>query len=63
MSDKYKYQDAYEQRKGIIAKTYKLKRETVDRFAEACKQNKVSQARQLEKMMDEYCKEGDKGNE
>ncbi len=42
---------------GYIAKSYKLKKETVETFAEACKKAGVSQAGQLTKMMLEFAKE------
>lgn len=44
----------YEQKVGIIAKTYKLKRELTDAFADACKKAGVSQSAQLSKMMQEF---------
>lgn len=47
----------YQRKAGIIAKTYKLKRELVDQFAEACEIAGVSQAGQLSKMMKEFIEE------
>ena len=39
---------------GIIAKTYKLKREVAEEFAKACKKTGVSQSEQLIRMMEEF---------
>lgn len=45
----------YEIKAGIISKSYKLKREVVEAFAEACKEAGVSQASKLSEMMIGYC--------
>ena len=50
----------YEKKAGWISKSYKLKRETVEAFAEACEKAGVSQAGQITKMMKEFI---DKMNE
>lgn len=39
---------------GYVAKSYKLKKDTVEAFAEACKTAGVSQAGQLTKMMNDF---------
>ncbi len=44
----------YEAAHGWISKSYKMKREIVESFAEACKAAGVSQAGQLMKMMQEF---------
>ena len=44
----------YETSHGWISKSYKMKREIVESFAEACKAAGVSQAGQLMKMMQEF---------
>lgn len=44
----------YQDKAGWISKSYKLKREVVEAFAEACDRAGVSQAGQLSKMMKEY---------
>lgn len=44
----------YEKKAGWTSKSYKLKIEIVDSFAEACKLAGVSQAGQLSKMMREF---------
>lgn len=46
----------YEAKAGWMSKTYKLKRETVEEFAEACDKAGVSQAGQLTKMMNDFIK-------
>lgn len=47
----------YQKKAGIMAKSYKLKRELVDQFAKACETAGVSQAGQLSKMMKEFIEE------
>lgn len=44
----------YEEKAGWVSKSYKLKREVVEQFAEACERAGVSQAAQLTKMMNEF---------
>lgn len=44
----------YEQKAGFVSKSYKLRRELVDQFAEACEKAGVSQAAQLTAMMTEF---------
>ena len=44
----------YEKKAGWVSKSYKLKREVVDQFAETCERVGVSQAAQLTKMMQEF---------
>ncbi len=51
----------YEQKAGWISKSYKLKREMVERFAEACEEAGVSQAGQISKMMQEFIEDRKKG--
>lgn len=46
----------YEQKAGWLSKSYKLRRELVEEFAEACKKAGVSQAGQLSVMMEEFIK-------
>lgn len=41
----------YEQKAGFVSKSYKLRRELVEQFAEACEAAGVSQAAQLTAMM------------
>lgn len=44
----------YQEKVGLISKSYKLKKELTDEFAEACKRAGVSQAEQISKMMREF---------
>lgn len=44
----------YEKKAGWMSKSYKLKREIVEAYAEACKKADVSAAGQLMKMMTEF---------
>lgn len=44
----------YEKKAGFVSKSYKLRKEIVDQFAEACDKAGVSQAAQLTKMMKEF---------
>lgn len=44
----------YEQKAGIVSKSYKLRRELVDQFAAACEKAGVSQAAQITAMMKEF---------
>lgn len=46
--------EKYMKKAGWISKSYKLKRELVESFAEACEIAGVSQAGQLMKMMKEF---------
>lgn len=50
----------YEAKAGWMSKSYKMKRETVEAFAEACNKAGVSQAGQLMKMMNEFMEEKNK---
>lgn len=55
--EKYKYQAAYDDRNGLISKSYKLNRAIVNDFKTTCQRMGISQAAQLQKMMAEYIKE------
>ncbi len=44
----------YEAKAGFVSKSYKLRKELVEQFAEACEAAGVSQAAQLTKMMREF---------
>ena len=46
----------YQMKKGLISKSYKLDRETVELFAEACENAETSQAKELTKFMKRYIK-------
>ena len=47
----------YQDKAGWMSKSYKMKRETVEAFADACNKAGVSQAGQLMKMMREFIEE------
>lgn len=49
--------ERYQKKAGWLSKTYKLKRELVEQFAEACERAGVSQAGQLSKMMSAFVEE------
>lgn len=51
---KIRPQDKWNAKAGLISKSYKLKRELVDAFADACEKAGVSQAGQLSMMMREF---------
>lgn len=50
----------YQDKAGWISKSYKLKKEVVKAFAEACDKAGVSQAGQLSRMMKEYTEQVNK---
>lgn len=47
----------YQNKVGLVAKSYKIKKELADRFAVACKKAGVSQAAQITKMMEKFIEE------
>ena len=49
--------EKYTKKVGIVSKSYKLKKELVDEFAEACEKAGISQAAQLSKMMKQFIEE------
>lgn len=49
--------DKYQKKAGYMTKGFKLKREIVAQFEEACKKAGVSQASQVTKMMREFIEE------
>ncbi len=51
---KIRPQDKWNARAGLISKSYKLKRELVEAFADACEKAGVSQAGQLSRMMSDF---------
>ena len=46
----------YQKKKGLISKSYKLPRDVVDEFAEACEAMELPQAKVLAKYMAYYIK-------
>lgn len=47
-------QDKWNAKAGYISKSYKLKKEVVEKFAAACKKNGISQAGKLTELMKEF---------
>lgn len=46
----------YQEKVGLVSKSYKIKKELADAFAKACEKKGISQAKQLSLMMDEFIK-------
>lgn len=46
--------EKYRKKVGIVSKSYKLRKEVVEQFAEACRKAGVSQSAQLTKIMKEF---------
>ena len=46
----------YHEKKGLVSKSYKLPRETVELFAEACENAETTQAKELTKFMLRFIK-------
>ena len=44
----------YQKKVGMIAKSYKIKKEVADRFAMACEKAGVSQAAKITELMEEF---------
>lgn len=44
----------YQEKVGLISKSYKLQKDTVERFAQACKKAGVSQSGQITKWMEDF---------
>ncbi len=51
---KVRPQDVWSAKNGYISKSYKLKKDVVEEFKEACDRVGVSQASQLTKLMKEF---------
>lgn len=51
-AEKMRPQDRWNEKVGLISKSYKLKRELTEEFAEACDSAGVSQAGQISKMIE-----------
>ena len=50
----------YTEKVGLISKSYKLRRDLVEQFAQACEEAGVSQSRQLSDMMKNFIEEQNK---
>jgi hypothetical protein len=46
----------YHKKKGLISKSYKLDRQIIEMFAEACENAETTQAKELSKFMKRYIK-------
>jgi hypothetical protein len=55
--------EKYQKKAGWMSKSYKLKREVVEAFAEACEQAGVSQAGKLTELMKGFIEEVNKTKE
>lgn len=53
----------YEKKAGWVSKSYKLKKDIVEAYAEACDKAGVSAAGQLTKMMKQFIEETEKASE
>lgn len=54
---KQRPQDKWNEKNGLVPKTYKLQKEIAEAFAEACERAGTSKKKQLEKMMLEFIEE------
>lgn len=59
---KIRPQDKWNAKAGYVSKSYKLKEEIVEEFAEACRIAKVSQAGKLTEMMKQFIDEVKQNN-
>lgn len=56
-TEKMRPQDRWNEKAGLISKSYKLRRELTEEFATACDVAGVSQAGQISKMMRQFIDE------
>lgn len=54
MTKKYKYQEKYQEKVGLISKAYKLDKTLVSEFKDACDKADITQAKQLSIMMQDF---------
>lgn len=54
MEKKQRPQDKWNEKNGLVSRTYKLNKEIADKFDEACKTAGKSKKSQLERMMQEF---------
>lgn len=47
-------QDKWDEKAGVVSKTYKVNKKTAEEFKETCKKKGVSMGPQLTKMMQEF---------
>ena len=55
--------EKYQKKAGYIAKTYKLKRDVVEEFDQACEKAGISKSSQITKMMQDFIDETEKLND
>ncbi|MDR2972014.1 MAG: hypothetical protein LBU83_08815 [Bacteroidales bacterium] len=53
----------YQKKKGLISKSYKLNREIVEMFSEACENIETTQAKEITKFMKRFIKKNHPDNE
>ena len=53
----------YQQKVGLVAKSYKIKKELADRFKEACDKKGEAQAVVIARLIEQYIQEVDGGEE
>ena len=49
--------DKYQKKVGLIAKSFKLKKELTERFAETCRRVGVGQAATISRLMEQFIKD------
>lgn len=54
---KMRPQDRWNKKNGLVSKSYKLNKDIIDEFADACKAAGTSQKKQLESMMRNFIEE------
>ncbi len=54
MDNKYKAQEAWQRKAGLISKAYKLNSSVVEKFAAACEKQGVTQAKKLTELMEGF---------
>lgn len=54
--------DKYQQKIGLIAKSFKIKKELADEFKAACEKARVGQAATITKLMKQFIEEVEKQN-
>ncbi len=57
MEKKIRPQDRWNEKAGLVSKSYKLKKGLTEDFAAACRKAGVSQAGQISKMMKQFIEE------
>ncbi|SDY29400.1 hypothetical protein [Eubacterium barkeri] len=57
--NRYDAQERWQEKVGLVSKSYKLKKDLVDDFAKKCKENGESQAAAITRLMEQYIYGGD----